>query len=186
MTKVKLGPQTLLYPMPAALIGAQVAGKANFLTVAWCAIAAHQPPSVAAAINRSRYTLEGITSNRTFSVNIPSTDLVKQVDYCGLYSGRRRDKSNVFTIFYGTLKTAPMVEDCPLNLECAVTNTMDVGSHVLVVGKIVETYLREDCLREGNADPEKIDPLIYVPGATEYRSLGQLVAPAFDVGKESS
>ena len=36
MEKVKLGPKTLLYPMPAVLAGAVVDGKPNFMTVAWC------------------------------------------------------------------------------------------------------------------------------------------------------
>jgi len=40
MGKMKMGPQTLLFPMPAVLVGAQVAEKPNFMTAAWCAIAA--------------------------------------------------------------------------------------------------------------------------------------------------
>ena len=35
MDKLQMGPQTLLYPMPAMLVGANVDGKPNFMAVAW-------------------------------------------------------------------------------------------------------------------------------------------------------
>ena len=183
MDKVKLGPQTLLYPMPSALIGAKVGGKANFMTAAWCAIAAYKPPAVAVAIQKARYTLEGIREERVFSVNVPSADLVKKVDYCGIYSGRKKDKSDIFDVFHGVLGRAPMSEECPLNLECRLTETLELGSHILVVGEIVETYIKKDCLTEDKADPIKIDPLIFAPGTVQYHRLGEKVAPAFQVGK---
>ena len=67
MEKIKLGPQTLLYPMPAVLIGANVNEKPNLMTAAWCGIASHEPPAVAVAVRKNRYTLEGIKKNETFS-----------------------------------------------------------------------------------------------------------------------
>jgi hypothetical protein len=37
--KTKMGPMTLMYPMPTALVGAEVDGKPNFMAVTWCGIA---------------------------------------------------------------------------------------------------------------------------------------------------
>lgn len=184
MDKVKLGPQTLLYPMPAALVGALVGDKPNFMTAAWCAIAAYKPPAVAVAVQRTRYTLQGIQDKGSFSVNIPSCDQVKEVDYCGIYSGKKKDKSSIFGVFYGTLETAPMIEECPLNLECRLAHTMELGSHVQVIGEIVETYIHEDCLTTGKADPAKVNPLIFAPGTMQYHRLGETIARAFHVGQE--
>ena len=118
MEKIKLGPQTLLYPMPAVLVGANVNEKPNLMTAAWCGIASHEPPAVAVAVRKNRYTLKGIKKNGTFSINVPSSDMAKETDYCGLYSGKNNDKSQIFKIFYGTLKTAPLIQECPVNLEC--------------------------------------------------------------------
>lgn len=184
MDKVKLGPQTLLYPMPAVLVGALVGDKPNFMTAAWCAIAAYKPPAVAVALQSGRYTLEGILDKESFSVNIPSCDLVKKVDHCGLYSGKNRDKSSIFDVFYGTLGTAPMIEQCPLNLECRLAHTLKLHSHIQVIGEIVETYIYENCLTKGKADPAKINPLIYAPGTMQYHCLGEAIARAFHVGEE--
>ena len=91
MSKVAIGARTLLYPVPAVLVGANVDGKANFSTHAWCGIVASSPPSISVSFQHKRHTLKGVRQNQTFSVNIPSVDLVKETDYCRLVSGRDRD-----------------------------------------------------------------------------------------------
>ena len=184
MDKKALGPQTLLYPMPAALVGAIVNDKPNFMTAAWCGIAAFKPPALTVGIRPVRYTLKGMREHGMFSVNVPSIDLVKETDYCGVYSGKNKDKSQMFTVFYGDPKAAPLIEECPVNLECTVKHSLDLGSHTLLVGEITETHISEHCLTDGKADPEKIDPLIYVPAVQQYRRLGGFVAKAFEIGKE--
>lgn len=184
MKKVKLGPQTLLYPMPAVLVGAQVKGKPNFMTAAWCGIAASTPPAISVAVRPLRYTLTGITANNTFSINVPSADLVEKVDYCGIYSGHKVDKSQIFQVEYGKLKTAPLIQECPINLECRVIHALDLGSHTLFVGEIVETYVKQDCLTDDKADPAKIDPILYSTVARQYQRLGAVVGRAWEVGKK--
>lgn len=184
MDKKRLGPQTLLYPMPAALVGTLVNNKPNFMTAAWCGIAAFKPPALTVGIQPVRYTLKGIQEHGTFSVNVPSADLVRKVDYCGIYSGTKKDKSQLFKTFYGSLESAPLIEECPVNLECTLKHSLDLGSHILVVGEIIETHVSKHCLTNGKADAEKIDPLIYITALQQYRRLGEFVAKAFDVGKE--
>jgi flavin reductase (DIM6/NTAB) family NADH-FMN oxidoreductase RutF len=123
----------------------------------------------------------------TFSVNIPSTDLVKETDYCGLVSGAKTDKVRDcnFKIFYGVLKNAPLIEQCPVNIECEVQHILNMGSHSLVVGRIIETHVSEDCLTNGQPDVNKIRPLIYNPRPSPgYYAIGKKVAKAFSVGKE--
>ncbi len=120
MGKVALGPQTLVYPMPAMLVGADVDGKPNFMAVAWGGIACSDPPMISVAIRHVRHTLKGVKQNQTFSVNIPSVEQVKETDYCGMVSGSKADKVRAcrFKVFYGKLGNAPLIEQCPVNLEC--------------------------------------------------------------------
>lgn len=183
MKKVKLGPRTFLYPMPAVLVGTKVNGTPNVMTAAWCGIAASDPPSLALGIRKERQTFKGMKEQGVFSVNIPSVSLAERVDYCGIYSGKKRDKSGLFDLFYGVLETAPMIRECPVNLECRVVHTLDLGSHVLFVGRIVETYVSEDCLTNEKPDAAKIDPLIYTAVTEEYRRLGDVVGRAFHTGR---
>ncbi len=187
MEKVKLGPTQLLYPMPALLVGSKVEGKPNFMTVAWGGMACGEPAMISLAIRHPRYTLIGMREHQTFSVNVASTTQVKEVDYCGIVSGAKDDKVKTcgFKVFYGKLKTAPMVQQCPVNLECAVEHMLDLGSHVLVVGKIEEVYVSKDCLTDDKPDVKKIRPLIWTTlPANVYQGLGEVVAKAFKVGLE--
>jgi len=165
MQKVTLGPRIVLYPLPALLIGANVEGKPNFMAAAWSGIACSEPPMISVALRHSRHTLKGVEENMTFSVNVASVTHHKEVDYCGIVSGTNADKVSVcgFKCFYGKLENAPMIEQCPVNLECRVEHMLDLGSHVLVVGKIEETHVTGNCLTGGNPDVKKIRPLIFTP-----------------------
>ncbi len=187
MGKVTIGPGTLAYPMPAFLVGANVDGKANFLAVAWGGIANERPPMISVSLRHQRYTYKGIKQTGTFSVNIPSRDIVGEVDYCGIVSGAKVDKVAVcrFSIFYGKLNNAPMIEQCPVNLECKVVDTLDLGSHVLIIGRIEETHITEDCLTNGKPDVTKIKPILYSEGqARQYLAFGEVVGSAFRIGRK--
>ncbi|MBI2853230.1 MAG: flavin reductase family protein [Chloroflexi bacterium] len=187
MDKVTLGPQTLLYPMPVVMIGANVDGRPNFMTAAWCGIVNSDPPMISVGVRPSRYTFRGIQENRTFSINIPSVRFAREVDYCGTVSGAKADKVSVcrFSVFYGKLGSAPLIEEFPVNLECRVVHALDLGSHVLFVGRIEESHVSGDCLTDGKPDVGKIAPLIYVAGAArEYREVGGMVAAAYKAGLE--
>jgi len=186
MGKVALGPQTLIYPMPAMLVGANVNGTPNFMAVAWGGIACSDPPMISVAIRHARHTLKGIKQNQVFSVNIPSVEQVKETDYCGMVSGSKADKVRAcrFEVFYGKLGNAPLIKQCPVNLECKVVQVLNLGSHSLVIGRVEETYVSEDCLREGRPDVDKIKPLTYVTSpAARYQGLGEVVGKAWSVGK---
>ena len=187
MTKITMGPSTQIYPMPALLVGANVDDQPNFMTVAWGGIANGEPPMISVAIRPSRHTRRGISQNSTFSVNIPSVDLIRETDYCGIISGAKVNKAEAcqFSVFYGKLGTAPLIEQCPINLECRVVQTLKLGSHSLFIGRIEETHISESCLTDGKLDINKINPLVYMgePGR-QYQALGEVLGKAFRIGQE--
>ena len=187
MSKVALGPKTFLYPTPAVMVGAVIGGKPNFMTAAWCGIVNSKPPMISVSLQHPRHTLVGIKENHNFSINIPSIDMVKETDYCGIVSGSKTDKvaDCKFTIFYGKLKTAPMIEQCPASLECKVVQILNLGSHDMVIGEIEDLYVTDVCLTSGEPDVEKIKPLLFALGtAPEYREFGKPVGAAFSIGKQ--
>ncbi len=188
MSKVTLGPRPLLYPTPAVLVGANVDGKPNFMTAAWCGIVNGNPPMISVALQHHRYTLKGIRQSLTFSVNIPSVDVVKETDYCGVASGAKTDKvaDCKFDVFYGKLETAPLVNQFPVNVECRVVHQLNLGSHILVIGQVEETHVTDSCLTDGQPDVDKIRPFLWVlgrPGSGEYREFGKAVGKSHVVGQ---
>ncbi len=187
MSKVAIGPRPLLYPMPTVLVGAKVDGHPDFMAVAWCGIVNGRPPMISVALQHPRHTLKGIQQTFTFSVNIPSVDYVKETDYCGVTTGAKTDKvaDCKFKIYYGKLATAPLIEQFPVNLECHVVHTLDLGSHVLCIGQIDEVYVTDTCLSDGKPDVEKIRPFTWaVDPANDYREFGRPIGKAFSIGKE--
>ena len=84
------------------------------------------------------------------------------------------------------LATAPLIEQCPVNLECEVLHMLNLGIHALVVGKIVQTHVTEDCLTNDQPDIMKIKPFVYSRGPTaRYNAVGEVLGQAYDVGKET-
>jgi len=187
MNKISMSPQTLDYPMPALLIGTNVDNKPNFMTVAWGGIANGEPPMISIAIRHQRYTHKGIRQNMAFSVNIPSADLVRETDYCGIKSGAKVNKVENcrFNVFYGKLNNAPLIEQCPINHECKVMHVLDLSSHSLIIGRIEETHISESCLTGGKPDVNKIRPFVYTGAPdSQYQAFGEVVAKAFTIGQE--
>jgi len=182
--KIDLGPKVATYPMPVTLIGAKVKEKANFLVAAWFMAAGISPPKVAVALNKMHYTNKGIKENKTFSVCIPSEDMINAADYCGLVSGVTADKSEVFDVFYGKLKTAPMITQCPINLECKLEKTVDNGGHEIFVGEIISTLTEEKYVTNGVLDLKKVKPFMLFLNDRLYYELGESKAKAWSAGNE--
>lgn len=168
--------------MPTLLVGADVEGKPNYMTAAWATVACMAPPMVCVALNKTRYTVRGIEENKTFSLNVPSAKHAREVDYCGLVSGAHEDKSKVFGSFYGTLKTAPLAEECPVNIECRLFTSVDCGSHQLYIGEVVEIHAEKSCVTNGRVDTGKSDPILYAEAT--YWHVGKQVGRAFSIGRE--
>jgi flavin reductase (DIM6/NTAB) family NADH-FMN oxidoreductase RutF len=139
--------------------------------------------SVSLGMNKSHHTNQGIKENNTFSIDVPSTKMIKETDYCGLVSGKTEDKTPMFKTFYGVLETAPMIEQCPINMECQLIETVDLPNHDIFIGRIVETYCDENVQTEGVVDFGKVQPILFVMNDRSYWKIGERIGKAWDIGK---
>ena len=183
MTKIKLAPRPFLYPKPAVLVGALVRGRPNFMTIANCGIVGYDPPVVSVSSFRGHYTNAGIRRAKTFSVNIPSAAMAAVTDFCGLYSGRKTDKSGLFEVYYGELKTAPLIAACPISLECRLVRTCKLHDEEVFLGEIVAIWADKKCMTGGRPDIKKADPLIYSTSDKKYFRIGREIGRAYSIGK---
>jgi flavin reductase (DIM6/NTAB) family NADH-FMN oxidoreductase RutF len=182
--KKTLGGVNLMYPMPTVLAGAMVDGKPNFNTIAHVGILNAAPPHhISLSMARMHYTNRGIREHGQFSVNIPSQDLVVETDYCGIVSGKRTDKSKLFDVFFGTLPHAPLISQCPICMECRLDQTVELPTHEVFVGVVVETHCDETVLTGGKVDLAKVRPLLFDMSTRKYWSIGSAVGDAWKVGK---
>ena len=180
--KTQLGAVNALYPTPTVLVGAMVEGKPNFITIAHIGIMTHTHISL--GMGKIHYTNAGIKENKTFSVCLPSENLVVETDYCGIMTGKKTDKAAVFELFYGDLKTAPMIQQCPVCMECRLDRIVDFPSHDIFIGEIVQTYADEAILSDTKVDVSKLKPLLFDMSSKKYWSLGKAIGNCWNVGKQ--
>ncbi|MFA6504715.1 MAG: flavin reductase family protein [Treponemataceae bacterium] len=186
MEKVKTG---AFIPMPVApivLVGANVNGKANYMTVAFVSGVNVNPAIVCVSLNKNHHTPKGIIENGTFSINVPSADYVTETDYCGLVSGRDIDKSHIFTTFFGELKTAPMIDEFPITCECRyIGRKIEFAMDVVYFGEVIQVYINEELLSENKKiDILKANPLYFSGIECRYRSLGKDIGQGWSIGKQ--
>ncbi len=184
MAMTRIDNNVSIYPMPVVLAGAVVNGQANFLAIGWISRVNSRPPMLAMALNKTHYTNGGIRDHKEFSVNVPSIDLLEKVDYCGLVSGRETDKSKLFDVFYGKLRDAPLIRECPLCLGCTLIETVPLPSNDLFIGEIVEAYADESTLTAGSPDVTKMQPFTLTMPDNTYWKVGEKVGRAWDAGRK--
>ena len=177
----KMGPLNALYPTTATLVGALVENKPNFITIAHVGIMTLNMISL--GMNKVHYTNAGIKANKTFSVCLPSADLMVQTDYCGIMTGKKTDKARLFDVFFGDLETAPMIRDCPVCMECSLERVVDFPQYDVFVGEVRQTHVAESVLTEGTVDIAKIRPLLFDMCSKRYWSLGGVLGNCWSVGK---
>jgi flavin reductase (DIM6/NTAB) family NADH-FMN oxidoreductase RutF len=175
MPKKFTEPQTMLIPMPVVMVSCQKKGeKPNIITIAWSGIACSEPPMITIAIRKGRFSHGIISESREFVVNIITENLLTQTDYCGTTSGRGVDKfkETKLTPIKGTKVNAPLIKECPINLECVVKNTLSLGSHALFIGEIVAAHIDSEYLDDrGKPDIDKLKPVAYCTKAQQYWGL---------------
>jgi len=181
--KISIGKNVFVFPMPVTLLGVNVSEKANFMALGWVTRVNANPPMIGCGIGKHHYTVTGLEENQTFSINFPSASMIEKVDYCGLVSGEHVDKSKLFSIFYGELKTAPMIRDCPLCLECRLVQSVNYPTNEFFIGEIVESYTEERYLSEGKLDIKKINPLLFTMPDNRYWTDGDPAGNAWSIGK---
>ncbi|MFB3896045.1 MAG: flavin reductase family protein [bacterium] len=182
MAMVNINPNIFL-PMPVVLVGTIVNKKPNFMAVGWITRANYQPPLIAISIGNSHYTHQGIKETKTFSVCFPNAAMVVETDYCGVTSGKNTDKSELFQVFYGTTKTAPMIKQCPLNLECKVVDELDYAADTLFIGEIISAFAEEKYLdAKKNPDFQKMDLMTFTVPDNTYRRFGEKLGDAWKIG----
>ena len=169
---------TQLAPVPAALVGCgnNTDFKYNLITVAWAGIVCSNPPMVSVSIRPERYSRGLIESTGEFTVNLPTVAMAETVDYCGMVSGRDMDKfkAAALTAKRGSKVAAPIVDECPLSLECKVLHSLKLGSHIMYVGEIVAVQVETSLINaSGKFDIAKADILGYAHG--NYYGLSKAV-----------
>ena len=170
-------PCTIVNPVPAVLVSCGDSPENyNMLTVAWTGIINTQPSKTYISVRKSRYSYDLIKNSGTFVINLVPSTLVKACDFCGVRSGKDTDKFKVcnLTAEASFSVDAPSIAECPLSLECRVSEIIELGSHDMFLADIVSVAVKKDLIdQNGRLALEKAGLLAYVHG--EYFTLGKKI-----------
>lgn len=180
MAKVSWRPGTLMAPLPPVLVSCGTMEKPNVMTAAWTGVLCSDPTLVYVSLRPSRYSHEIISQTKEFVINLPTVALAKQVDICGVKSGRTVNKfeSAGLTAAPCTKIAAPQVAESPISLECRVLEIKHLGTdmqpatHDMFLAEVLSVNVDEQYLDENNAlQLEKAGLLAYAHGF--YYALGK-------------
>lgn len=161
--KVEGNKRSCLQPAPKVLVSCRGKnGENNALAVAYCGNCSYDPPMVMVGIVPSRYSHHMIQETGCFVVNLVEKAYKPLFDYLGSHSRRDSDKLTEMNVRLseGKVVSAPILVDCPVNIECSVVGSIMTGSHEMFIGKVEVVHVR-DSLRDsaGNIDFSKMDLL---------------------------
>ena len=165
LAKVDLLPK-LRFDFPTGIVVVSCLAKGqdrpNLIAIGAVSHACINPPMLGIAIGHMRYTHKVISHSDGFVVNVPSRNQVEIVDYCGSVSGRKVDKFKAcgLTLFPSSKVSSPGILEFPINIECAIHKSVDLGSHNFYLGEIVAFHCDESILdKRGKIDKEKLQPM---------------------------
>ena len=171
-----LSPGALTAPLPPAMVTVGTLEEANVLTVAWTGILATVPPKTYISVRPSRHSYKILKEQGEFVINLASADMARTVDFVGIYTGAKMDKFEkcALTKTKSEKVAPPTIDECPIALECRVTDVLPMGSHDVFIADIVSVSCNEELIsEEGKIHFENADLLAYAHG--EYYTLGERV-----------
>jgi len=153
--------KSCLRPMPPVIVSCRDgSGRDNGLVVGYASNCSFDPPMVMVGIREERFSYHIVKESGVFVVNLASKKNKEMYDYLGKISGRDEDKFKKMNINIktGDKVNAPILLDCPVNIECRVVNIVKSGSHDLFIGVVEKVHADKELVDEkGNINYEKID-----------------------------
>jgi flavin reductase (DIM6/NTAB) family NADH-FMN oxidoreductase RutF len=179
MKKTPLDSAGLLFPTIATVATCVDAnGKLNIITLGWAMKTSADPPMVAISVKPSRYSHDLIGDSGEFVLSIPTIDIVEEIHFCGRKSGRNVDKfkETRLTPLQAEKINAPLIKECPANLECKVVSQLTTGDHTIYVGEVVAAHV-DEALYDGIRRCLDLDKAsVIITHSDEYRVAGKVKA----------
>ena len=161
-------------PLPPVLVSCGTTDKPTVLTVAWTGIICTQPPVTYISLRPERYSYDIIKNSREFVINLPTEELVKAIDLCGVKSGRDTDKFALTGLKTAPSSdiAAPLIIQSPVNIECRVREIIPFGTHDMFIADILKVNAAKELIdSKGRLALDKAGLLAYAHG--DYFALGK-------------
>ena len=166
----------LVAPVPAVMVSCGDMEKSNIITIAWCGITNTVPPKTYISVRPERHSYGIIKDSGEFVINLVPRNLAKTADYCGMFTGRKVDKFQKCALTKAKAEhvSAPLIEECPINIECKVMKMERLGSHDMFMAEVIAVDVSEEYVDEkGRFDVNACSLITFAHG--EYYSLKEMI-----------
>ena len=185
MEKISWRGGALVAPVPAVMVSLGDMEKSNIITVAWCGITNTVPPKTYISVRPERHSYGILKEKGEFVINLTPSSLTKKADFCGMYTGKKVDKFKEcgFTKEKATKIDAPMISECPISIECKVTDVIKLGSHDMFLADILAVNVEKSLLEGDKLCINRAHLCAFAHG--EYYKLGERIGKfGFSVKKK--
>lgn len=176
MAKLKWRGGALIAPVPPVMVSCGDMENSNILTIAWTGIINTIPPKTYISVRPSRHSYGMIKESGEFVINLTPAELVREADYCGMYTGAKVDKFAKcgLTKAPADKVSCPIIEESPMSLECKVTEIIPLGTHDMFLADIVAVNVDESLIdKSSKLDLARAHLAAYAHG--EYFELGKKI-----------
>ena len=174
--KTQLLPSVHSYPAPVVLIGRGTIDEPNIITCSWFGTVCSEPPMISVSIRQNRHSYKLVHTSGEFTANLPFTENLEIVKFCGTKSGRdvnKFEELGLTPVPCSPLKSAPMIAECSLVLACKVKHEMELGTHHIFIAEVVNIHCDEERARKSQRpDPKSENQIVYLDG--QYWGLHRL------------
>ncbi len=170
-------PNRLFAPQLVGLVSSRDKnGIPNVATLAWITTVSSEPPLISIAVGRTRYTHGCISGSKDFVLNLPTMNILREVQLAGSLSGRDGDKFEKIglTPAESIAVKAPRIEECAAHLECKVVDVKEAGDHTVFIGKVVAAACELEAIKDGVLDISRIKPVLHL-GGTFFTTAGEVI-----------
>ena len=183
MARHDFGAKPLTLPQPVLIIATyDENGNPNAMNAAWGGIS--EEDEIAICLSPGHKTVKNFLKTGAFTVSMGDAGHVAACDYVGLVTGLNTDDKFAragFTAEKSSRVNAPVINELPICLECAVKSFND--ETCILLGKIVNVSADERVMTDGKLDVAKARPITFDPFNNAYHVIGEKVGDAFSVGK---
>ena len=184
-----LKPSSILNPVPVVMVSCgETLDEYNIITVAWTGTVCSNPPMCYISMRPERHSYDIIKRTGQFVINLVTTDLVSRTDWCGVRSGKKFNKflETDLTPVKASKVKAPIIYECPVNIECEVKQIIPLGTHDMFLAEVVAIHADERLFDRKTDELQLYKANLAAYSHGQYFSLGKILGKfGFSVQKKT-
>jgi flavin reductase (DIM6/NTAB) family NADH-FMN oxidoreductase RutF len=178
--KIEITPIPLIHPTTIVVVGTIVNGKPNYTTIGDVAVAGINPPLLMISLHEHHNAMVHINEHHTCTINVPTKELVNQVDYAGMYSSKKVDKSELFDA--EIVDGLPVIKDSPITLFLEEHNRIQIKHRVIIVCSITKTMVNPSIIKDNHLNLSNLQSILYGLD-NNYYTTGDTLGKGYELGK---